>query len=292
VFTDNNQQVSKGMWLAGPDLENFPDATLLRRIFKEVDPGLANTLYLILHWNALSYLSKEQRMCCGDMKCSRFKLLSRQDAVDYEEVRRLIVYLWYEVREELNPEEILSREKKFDAKLEELGWSPRTGLRVRLRHVADNLRRLREKGALAILHDLETVAYYLKDGESTPNGVWFELFRERKPDYAALKDLVLHHTNDLLETLPEQPLLRSRVLQTTSAIQQTHDEKIATYAAALDRMRRTRNALMHNGGVPEEMPLLARTLYYYSKAYLKDVICELTARDHTPNSLKSILFID
>jgi hypothetical protein len=49
--------------------------------------------------------------------------------------------------------------------------------------------------------------------------------------------------------------------------------------------------LVHSGTVSEEIPLLSRELYYYSKAYLKTAIYELTSLAHS-QSLKSALFID
>jgi hypothetical protein len=51
VFVEDGQYVRAGMWLAGPDLARASELPILRPLFKGVVPGLANTLYLALHWD-------------------------------------------------------------------------------------------------------------------------------------------------------------------------------------------------------------------------------------------------
>lgn len=299
VFAEDGQLVKTGTWIAGPDIGRLSEFKSLKPLFKNAIPGLANTLYLILHWDALSSLTEGQRSSLQDNEYYTLESLSHRDVLDYEETRRMADYLSREIQSNLDPNCMLINEREIDAALERVGWPAKGGLRARFKYVTNKLRDLRGKRVLAILNRLEEVGLWLRDNQSTPTAIWVELFRDREPDFWALEDLLLHHVDDLLRILPEQPLLQSRIHQVADTVRLGYQDNnftsdpLVCYAATLDRMRRARNTLVHSGTVPEEISLLSRELYYYSRTYLKTIIHSLTKkREHNDAYLKAALFID
>jgi hypothetical protein len=288
VFFNDNDKVSAGHWLAGPDLHEATKPEYFRPLFARSSPNLVSALYLVQCWpeTIKSSLTAEQRTQLDDHRWRRLSQLALRDVQDFEQAGRLGHELSCPVTQ------LATDQERLDALLARQGWPIETGLRARLRHVSSRLQALEKQGHLATLHDLERIARALVSSEKTPVRVWLELFRDCPLDYRKLEQILRHHVDDLLEDLPDQPLLLSRVKQASRVIRTDDSEsRITKYIWSLDRMRRTRNEIVHTGVVPRNMSLFARQLYHYSKIYIRLILYALTSPTCATDPLRKALYL-
>ncbi len=108
-----------------------------------------------------------------------------------------------------------------------------------------------------------------------PSALICELFHRQTPHIDRLERLLLEKTEGFLELCASQPLLEYRVFEIERVLSSVGPYlpylPLYYFVADLDRMRRTRHSLVHQGRASKSLELLTQRLYKYSRVCLREL---------------------
>lgn len=107
----------------------------------------------------------------------------------------------------------------------------------------------------------------MQHSEKLPDIVLFELFRDQTPSPDMMKN---GFQKGIIQLKTDQTLLNFRLAEKLP-----DDMHLLHFISAVDRMRRTRNMIVHSAQIPNNLGLLTSILHKYTKIYLREVIYQM-----------------
>jgi hypothetical protein len=305
-FVEDSQTVKVGQYLAGPDLTLARRPDVLLSVFYDTVPSLLQAAYLILHLPQIFRPDwRNFHAMIDPLMMSAIRSLTDEEILDMEWLARLCHRISKKLERRVTFEELKNDCENLVSHLSN-GWGGASivEIRAQLPDASYKLKQIPAEKWQPLDYLYQFAMNTLAD-QSVPIAIKFELLRGKSPDFKKFRTLFEKKDlcTNLEKELPDQPLLRRRVFHVHAVIWSIHSgergfpppkEVTLKYLWTLDRMRRTRNDLVHSGKVPNNIELLGRQLYCYSKAFINDVIYGLGYL--TPNSniatLKNILHLE
>lgn len=281
VFVKDNQIIQQGHYLAGLELRFARTPDILLSAFENTVPNLVQAVYIILHGRQIA----EEWHCTQNpidpLMVSAIRSLSDEDILGMEWLVQLCHRISELLGKKVTVEELKNHPNNLDLRLSEKLEEPGIiEIRAKLPQATHKLQQIPDEKWLPLMF-----VYEFSLDLNHPNTVKFELFRGKPPNFKAFRKLLFTKRPYLVSDLPDQPLLQKRVNDVHNILWDVDDERknrfqppktiTLKYLWTLDRMRRTRNDLVHSGEIPQNIELLGRQLYYYSKIYVNNVIYSL-----------------
>jgi hypothetical protein len=132
--------------------------------------------------------------------------------------------------------------------------------------------------------DCQEMLNYLRE-KNNYRLILFEAFRSQTPNFDIMHDVFMKG-QVILDT--DQCLLDYRLQEVSFFLNKKKDLNKEDFFFEIDRMRRIRNEIVHNGASPKDINLLVSRLYKYARIYLREVIFALAKR--SDQSIEEILF--
>jgi hypothetical protein len=287
IFVKPNQEIKKGEWLAGLPLtkNHQEDSAIYKKLFEGIEPPVKNLVYL---WRYHAEFIREWfHFVKGDIINNYVNGARKIDAdlIDgFGKIETLITSfpeLGFPNKTELSFDEkmnyIISEWTERDSAL--TAWSnidmkipniislyeiskKLKDLFPTYKMIADSRKDFTRERSLPVM----LIKELFRDCEIPVDRLWF-IYNENEEE----------SVNLLISSCPDEPLLKSRIQQIK------YDKrvyKIEKYIWDLDRMRRTRNSLVHTASIDKHINLLSRRLYQYSKIFLSKVLNRLAFKDY------------
>lgn len=300
VFVKDNQIIQQGHYLAGLDLRFARTPDILLSAFENTVPNLVQAVYIILHGRQIAEGWHYAQKPIDPLMVSAIRSLSDEDILDMEWLAQLCHRISESLDKKVTIEELKSHPNDLDSRLSKKLEKPRIiEIRAQLPQATHKLQQIPDEKWLPLMF-----LYEFSLDLNHPNTVKFEMFRGKPPSFEALRKLLFTKRHNLASDLPDQPLLQKRVNDVHNILWDVDDERrkgfqppkaiTLKYLWTLDRMRRTRNDLVHSGEIPQNIELLGRQLYYYSKIYINNVIYSLghLASGSNLTTLKQMLYLE
>jgi hypothetical protein len=134
---------------------------------------------------------------------------------------------------------------------------------------------LREGGRTFIENHTDTQEWIIR----LPASLLRELYRGQRPDIDVFTRVVHEHPRELARLCEGQPLLCQRIMAYSK--EPPTVSSCEYYLWQTDRMRRARNALVHEAEPYENLEMLTRQLHQYSRIYLRKVIGRMADAEKT-----------
>lgn len=299
IFVKDNEKVKAGQYLAGLELEFESIPNILLSAFEGKVPNLLQAVYIVLHGSQITDGQYPLKDSIDPLMIAAIRSLSDEDVLDMEWLTRLCNRISDELETKITVKDLKNNHNDLDSRLSAKPKSARTNeISSQLSYARQKLQQIPDEKwiPLKFLYEFSIDSHH-------PGIVKFELYRGKSPSFPQLRRLLCAQGKSLASLLPDQPLLRSRVDSASATLRDFIDENregfqppeavTMKYLWTLDRMRRTRNDLVHSGEVPANIELIARQLYHYSKIYINSVIYSLGYLTSESNTalLQKILYL-
>lgn len=292
LFVKDGQMIRAGELICGPVINNEPSmGRLLGPLFQDVRPHLENVVYILKHcYGSIHVLEAGMpRLPAISAFVSDLPPEQLQQVYRFEQQLHHLSANHWPFRSALNSldldlETLIAWWRSTPAPL----WNNWATANNAWQRVASYLESLNapcgESEIICICLwnlALQLSRYWCLN--SLPSGILVELYRYQTPHWSVLLDSLKNHEwrDSLRQVCPKQPLLQTRISQVQEMIEGNPVK--AEYLWELDRMRRTRNRLVHDAEVPIGIEPLSKRLYQWSRIYITKVL-DILAYESCPNA--------
>lgn len=293
LYVQETESIHPGQWLGGMKLEENFENIAIQKLFYNQHPNLINLWYLLCS-------SRFQREALEDYsrEFSAQGLVGAQWVVDLPEI--IEVLEMFDLLERLSSdffEGKYSGENIVDLTANSQGISNKA-IQSRVQRVAEKKRLLDKHMPLYINLDRDRDCFINKHTDhekqliNLPTSLLKELYRGHQPTESVLADVVRLYPYELAQLCEGQPLLEQRIKFYSKNYEEIIDNSFiwerrwslslpAPYLWEVDRIRRARNAIVHEVASLANLEILTRRLYQYSRVYLRKIIGRMASHEYT-----------
>ena len=275
VLVRDGENINKDDWVAGAVIDQNKHTSGFKSLFDGLTPKAENFLYLALY----HYRTEDSWMVPHQIH-PIIDILHRKS---YPVTTLIQAMRWYDDLEKLctdwnggsNWLYISSYEQIFKALSEiaqklEMNNSQTTTLEERLKTAVKSISDYK-----SFFHIYETIRMnarsLLNSNQQLPDTLLFEAFRDETP---LVKNMRRVFSKEDFDFATDQQLLKLRLSKLKSIL---NNNPLSTidFITKTDRMRRTRNMIVHGGQTPKSLNFLVSLLYKFIRIYLREVIYTL-----------------
>jgi hypothetical protein len=298
LYVNDTNMIEAGQWIGGVWLNEDAENIALQKLFYSQYPDIRNVWYLVASFQFqrealdeyISFFDYDRLSTLGFLDHSR--ILEALDA--FGALERLML----DIAKSRLGTSILQDEALVE-RIDEFPQNPRSDTVVtflkELITIGDKITNTTRGSLPARIHQvlkkydlLEQflpIFVILLDGSTAlidkhtdeweriihlPVSLLRELYRGQSPDVDTFTSVVHTHPRELAQLCEGQPLLFQRIIACSKDPPAV--PPCGYYLWQTDRMRRARNALVHEAEPYENLEMLTRQLYQYSRIYLRKVI--------------------
>jgi SAM-dependent methyltransferase len=283
LYVADTEPAYPGQWLGGMKLEESEENIAIQELFHGQYPDVRNVWYLLY---SSQYQKEELASYATEMDGER--LLDQLRFTDHSRLMEALdgFGLLERLISDMGEEGLTSavvEEFFYDIIQGKIEEGSHRSLRNRLQQVVERRDLLGE--FLSLYTELRGRSkdfidkHTLGEAVSLPTSLLRELYRGHKPDECTFKKVVRTHPDELAHLCEGQPLLVQRIRAYGEGSPEAFS--LESYLWQVDRMRRARNALVHEVAPYTNLEILTQRLYQYSRVYLRKIIGRMANRDWT-----------